>query len=195
MLTLTPLSRRARPGLAPHQGFGQPRLRGGEVEQRAQPVARPRAPRIGVVHKRRSRRAGGLLPRLVPEHRPQGQHIGQGAGRPRDLRRGLPARDAAECVGDQRLPPVFTDGSGLPAAVRRRGRRHVDHGRDRRLSRLAPDRHRQGRRRADAVWIDEVGGVFNPNSGDQVFFDGLQTGLTTGKTDMWNIRIGLSARF
>ena len=24
---------------------------------------------------------------------------------------------------------------------------------------------------ADAVWIDEVGGVFNPNSGDQVFFD------------------------
>lgn len=48
---------------------------------------------------------------------------------------------------------------------------------------------------ADAVWIDEVGGVFNPNSGDQVFFDGLQTGLTTGKADMWNIRIGLSARF
>ncbi|MCS6627596.1 hypothetical protein N0B44_32305 [Roseibacterium beibuensis] len=48
---------------------------------------------------------------------------------------------------------------------------------------------------ADAVWVDEVGGVFNPNSGDQVFFDGLQTGLTTGKADMWNIRIGLSARF
>jgi uncharacterized protein YciI len=48
---------------------------------------------------------------------------------------------------------------------------------------------------ADATWIDEVGGVFNPHSGDQVFFDGRRTELQTGEAWMWSVRVGLSARF
>lgn len=48
---------------------------------------------------------------------------------------------------------------------------------------------------ADAAWINELGGVFNPHSGDQVFLEGRRTELQAGEAWMWNVRIGLSARF
>ena len=46
---------------------------------------------------------------------------------------------------------------------------------------------------ADVAYIDEVGSVFNPSSGDQVFVDGLSTRLTT--TDMLSYKVGLVVRF
>ncbi|WP_147414274.1 hypothetical protein [Sphingomonas gilva] len=43
-----------------------------------------------------------------------------------------------------------------------------------------------------ARYLSEVGAVFNPNSGDQVFFDGLTTAIATG--DSWFWRFGLGVR-
>ncbi|HYD12998.1 MAG TPA: hypothetical protein VEC11_09135 [Allosphingosinicella sp.] len=40
-----------------------------------------------------------------------------------------------------------------------------------------------------------VGGVFNPNSGDQVFFDGLTTGLTSNDFWSYGARIGIRVAF
>lgn len=47
----------------------------------------------------------------------------------------------------------------------------------------------------DAVYFDEVGAVFNPSSGDQVFVDGLSTGLTTTDALVYNFRVGLRVTF
>ncbi|WP_298743677.1 hypothetical protein [uncultured Brevundimonas sp.] len=48
---------------------------------------------------------------------------------------------------------------------------------------------------ADVAYIDEVGAVFNPSSGDQVFLDGETTRLTTTEAISSSIRVGLRARF
>lgn len=48
---------------------------------------------------------------------------------------------------------------------------------------------------ADVAYIDEVGAVFNPSSGDQVFLDGETTRLTTTEAVNSSIRVGLRARF
>ena len=47
----------------------------------------------------------------------------------------------------------------------------------------------------DATYFDEVGAVFNPSSGDQVFVDGLSTGLTTTDATIYNFRLGLRVAF
>lgn len=47
----------------------------------------------------------------------------------------------------------------------------------------------------DAAYFDEVGAVFNPSSGDQVFVDGLTTRLTTTDAFDYNFRIGARLRF
>lgn len=43
-----------------------------------------------------------------------------------------------------------------------------------------------------ADYLSSVGGVFNPNSGDQVFFDGRRTGLLTDS--IWSWRVGAGVR-
>lgn len=48
---------------------------------------------------------------------------------------------------------------------------------------------------ADAAYIDEVGAVFNPSSGDQVYVDGLSTRLTTTDALSYNFRVGLRVAF
>jgi hypothetical protein len=48
---------------------------------------------------------------------------------------------------------------------------------------------------ADVTYIDEVGAVFNPSSGDQVFVDGLSTRLTTTDALSYNFRVGLRVAF
>ena len=47
----------------------------------------------------------------------------------------------------------------------------------------------------DAAYLDEVGGVFNPHSGDQVFFENLSTRLNTDSAVSYNARVGLNLRF
>lgn len=48
---------------------------------------------------------------------------------------------------------------------------------------------------ADAAYLDEVGAVFNPQSGDQVFFEGRTTSLESGHAWTWNIGFGAIVRY
>lgn len=44
---------------------------------------------------------------------------------------------------------------------------------------------------AHVTTLDEVGAIFNPSSGDQVFFDGLETGLTRGRASTWGAQAAI----
>jgi hypothetical protein len=48
---------------------------------------------------------------------------------------------------------------------------------------------------AHVTTISEVGAIFNPSSGDQVFFDGLETSLTGGDALTHGVQIGARFRF
>jgi hypothetical protein len=46
-----------------------------------------------------------------------------------------------------------------------------------------------------AEYLSSIGAIFNPSSGDQVFFDGLTTELRTGDAWSWQVGGGLLIRF
>jgi hypothetical protein len=48
---------------------------------------------------------------------------------------------------------------------------------------------------ADVNYIDEVGMVYNPSSGDDVFVDGKHTALTSNALFTWGARLGVKFRF
>lgn len=47
----------------------------------------------------------------------------------------------------------------------------------------------------DASYIDEVGAVYNPSSGDDLFLDGKHTALTSDSLLTWGVRAGIKFRF